>query len=145
MKVPTVGPTAPSTATGRARRVSEPGGAKFSEHLDKAEATESGVEGTSGVYGVSAAASILAAQEVEDHPDQAAKKQLVRHGEELLDKLEEVRRELLAGGLPRERLENLAQAMRSRRAHVSDPKLIEIIDEIELRAQVEIAKYSRTI
>jgi len=145
MKVPTVGPTAPSSGATRTRRVGETGGAKFSDHLEKTEGAEGGPDGASGVYGVTAAASILAAQEVEDHPDQAARRQLVRHGEELLDKLEEIRREILMGGMPRERLENLAQAMRSRRAQTTDPKLIEIIDEIELRAAVEIAKYSRTI
>jgi hypothetical protein len=68
---------------------------------------------------------------------------LAQHGVDILDKLEEIRRDLLAGGIPRERLENLAQTLRARRAHVSDPRLIEIIDEIELRAAVEIAKYGR--
>jgi len=66
-----------------------------------------------------------------------------QRGADILDKLEEIRRDILAGAVPRDRLENLAQSLRQRRVQVSDPRLIEIIDEIELRAAVEIAKLTR--
>jgi len=53
------------------------------------------------------------------------------------------RRALLAGSVPKDRLIQLAQMVRARRDTVSDPRLATILDEIELRAEVELAKLSR--
>ena len=36
----------------------------------------------------------------------------------------------------------LSQVVQSRREEVDDPRLVEILDEIDLRAQVELAKLS---
>ena len=40
-------------------------------------------------------------------------------------------------------LAQLAQTIRARREEIDDPRLAEILDEIELRAAVELAKFSR--
>jgi len=58
----------------------------------------------------------------------------------MLDELEQIRLGLLLGQIPRARLEQLAQMVRARREQLDDPKLIAILDEIELRAAVELAK-----
>ena len=89
--------------------------------------------------------SILGVQEVSDVPEREARRQLVGWGENILDKLDEIRHGLLIGAIPKDRLTNLAQTLRERRANVRDPQLIEIIDEIELRAEVELAKLTRNI
>jgi hypothetical protein len=47
------------------------------------------------------------------------------------------------GTIPMAKLEALAQLVRAKREQIDDPKLIEILDEIELRAAVELAKLSR--
>ena len=47
------------------------------------------------------------------------------------------------GRFSKEKLADLAQRLRQKRQQSTDPKLNEIIHEIELRAEVEIAKYSR--
>ncbi len=49
------------------------------------------------------------------------------------------------GAIPLDRMSGLAQAMRDRKMNISDPGLLALINEIELRAEVEIAKYSRDI
>ena len=144
MKVPTVRPTA-TPATQRTQRSGPAGGPRFADHLEKAAESDGEVAGAGGVGGVVSVSSILSAQEVSDDGDQAARRQLAHRGEDLLDKLDDIRRDILAGGVSRQRLENLAQALRQRRIQVSDPRLIEIIDEIELRAAVEIAKLTRSI
>ncbi len=41
------------------------------------------------------------------------------------------------------KLVDIAQMMRTQRQTTDDPRLNEIIDEIELRAEVEIAKLTR--
>ena len=142
MKVPEIRSTA-TPATQRSQRTSSTSGPRFSDHLNKAEESEGEVAGPSGVVGVSALSALLGAQEVEEDGERASRRKLAQRGADILDKLEEIRRDILAGGVPRERLENLAQSLHQRRAHVSDPRLIEIIDEIELRAAVEIAKLTR--
>ena len=60
----------------------------------------------------------------------------------MLDELEQIRLGLLLGQIPRARLEQLAQMVRARREQLDDPKLIAILDDIELRAAVELAKLS---
>jgi hypothetical protein len=62
------------------------------------------------------------------------------HGEKLLDMLDEVRDGLLAGGVPRTTLNRLANAVTRRQDQFNDPKLQAVLDEIELRAHVELAK-----
>ena len=50
---------------------------------------------------------------------------------------------ILVGAVAKDKLVEIAQIMRARRQKVDDPKLQEILDEIELRAEVEIAKLTR--
>ena len=61
---------------------------------------------------------------------------------DILDRLDELRHGLLMGTLTRRDIEKLAQHVRLRREQVNDPRLTEILDQIELRAEVELAKYS---
>ena len=50
---------------------------------------------------------------------------------------------LLTGSLPRATLERLGARIEAKRHRVDDPGLIQILDEIELRAAVELAKLGR--
>ena len=51
-----------------------------------------------------------------------------------------VRDGLLAGGIPRATLNKLAAAVTRRHEAFADPKLQDVLDQIELRAHVELAK-----
>jgi hypothetical protein len=82
--------------------------------------------------------SILTLQEMDD-PLNGRSKGLA-HGEQLLDMLDQVRDGLLAGGIPRSTLTRLAVAVGRRHESFADPKLQGVLDEIELRAHVELAK-----
>ena len=62
-----------------------------------------------------------------------------------LDGLEELRRGLLLGSIPKDRLGDLARLVREKRERGADPVVSRLLDEIELRAEVEIAKLSRRI
>ena len=59
---------------------------------------------------------------------------------DILDRLEEIRIGLLTGSIPRDRLEALDQLVKQHREQTMDPRLTEVLDEIELRARVELAK-----
>jgi len=89
--------------------------------------------------------SILAVQEVSDPTEEGGRRAGGRYGAAMLDRLDELRHDLLAGRVSKDRLAGLARTMRAHRRQSADPALNEIIDEIELRAEVEIAKYTRGI
>lgn len=67
----------------------------------------------------------------------------VRRGEELLDRLDDLRLALLEGRLPLATIQKLADLVAARRARVDDPRLLAILDQIELRAAAELAKLGR--
>ena len=95
---------------------------------------------------VSGAEAILAAQNVGiSNDDMPKRKRLAEFGEDVLDRLDELRVGILSGAFSKEKLTELARKLRQKRQQSSDPKLNRIIQEIELRAEVEIAKYSRPI
>jgi len=50
---------------------------------------------------------------------------------------------LLDGSISEESLGNLSKLVRAKRENVDDPQLMEVLDEIELRAEVELAKLER--
>jgi len=126
------------------------GGASGSSFADQLRAA-SGVSGAEGpsesstiekaqVEGVDA---ILAMQEAGDGGEERARKQASAYGNDVLDRLMELQDSLLAGAIPKERLVEIAHKIRSGRTKVSDKRLNDILDEIELRAEVEIAKYTK--
>jgi hypothetical protein len=82
--------------------------------------------------------SILTLQGMDDSLSGRSKG--LAHGEHLLDMLDQVRDGLLAGGIPRSTLNRLAVAVGRRHESFADPKLQGVLDEIELRAHVELAK-----
>jgi hypothetical protein len=66
---------------------------------------------------------------------------VAQRGFDMLEILDQVRVGLLAGAIPRERLLALLTMVRSRSvATADDPRLQSLIEEIELRASVELAK-----
>ena len=72
-----------------------------------------------------------------------AKARAKKRANEMLDKMEEIRMGLLMGGIPQKSLQDLSRVIQSRKDEFTDPQLKEIMDEIDLRAQVELAKYQR--
>ncbi len=82
--------------------------------------------------------ALLALQEVASEPDSDIQGR--RRGGELLDRLDELRLALLEGRLSVGAIERLAAQAAAGRAQVRDPRLAEILNDIELRAAVELAK-----
>ena len=99
---------------------------------------ESHAQIVAGPGPIAALDSILALQDMGDASDGRSKG--LAHGEQLLDILDSVRDGLLAGGIPRATLNRLAVAVTRRHDVFADPKLQDVLDQIELRAHVELAK-----
>ena len=85
--------------------------------------------------------ALLALQEVSDDP--GGRRRGRRHGEELLDHLEGLHLGLLSGRKSLDALERLSIMVTAKHGEVDDPKLARILDEIHIRAAVELAKLGR--
>jgi hypothetical protein len=68
------------------------------------------------------------------------RRKAVRRAGQILDVLDEVKLDLLDGGIKPEALDRLVQAVRLEKGDADEPRLRELLDEIETRAVVELAK-----
>ena len=117
-------------------------GTTFADALKEAgDATETSAPVEVG--SVHAVDAVLAMQESDDATEHRSRGLVRQYGENLLERLDSLRHDLLIGAVPKSRLADMAQSMRAHRARCNDPNLMTIIDEIELRCEVEIAKLTR--
>lgn len=84
--------------------------------------------------------ALLSVQEVEDPTARAAKKRMRERGDKLLNELDNIRMSLLTNTLTIGEVISVADMVASHREKIVDPTLTGILDEIDLRAQVELAK-----
>ena len=140
MKVSNVGSTRSAEAARRKKPLGQSG--VFAEHLKEA-ADPGEVAAPAETAGIAALDGMLAVQEVPDVLDERSRKQSIDRGAQLLDRLDSLRLRLLEGAIPKDQLGELARLVRARKRAVEDPRLRDIIDEIELRVEVEIAKLTR--
>lgn len=84
--------------------------------------------------------SLLAAQAAEDPSERKARKRMQERAERVLDSLDGVRKGLLDGTLNTRDLERVSQSVTEKRESINDPVLAGILDEVDLRAKVELAK-----
>jgi hypothetical protein len=136
------------TQSGPTSKVKKPGkksvfkGESFASKLDGLGTTVKNAIPAEEISALSGIGSILAAQELSEDQNYGSNKQMIRFATDILDRLDEVQRDILLGNLSKDRLIKLAQQLRSKKRDVSDPALLQIIKDIELRAAVELAKYS---
>jgi hypothetical protein len=136
---------------GKARKTGSAAGGNFAAALDSVAGADeaSGPEGSEPVSGIMGVGGLLAAQSVNDDagaaPDYRERQRRAQRGTEMLDRLEDVRRGLLMGAVPKDKLAELARMMREKRERGADPVVSRLLDEIELRAEVELAKLGRKL
>jgi len=92
----------------------------------------------SGTSPLTAVSSLLSLQEMPTSSE-GKSKGLVRV-EEMLGHLELIRHGLLAGQIPQRQLKDVAAIVSRERGLSNDPVLDEILDDVELRVKVELAK-----
>lgn len=135
IKIEGTGPVRSPQPIKRAAKSSGPSDG-FAKQLDEVN-SGSNVSETAPMGVVS---GILGLQEVDDATERAARGK--KRAENILDQLEDLRLDLLTGTISHEKLKNLVKIVNTRRLEVKDPRLTQILDEIDLRAKVELAKYS---
>jgi len=138
-----VEPTSPRTATSvrKTGGSSASGSGGFAKALSDTQPSHG--TGMPVSVGFTDMNTVLALQEAPDATRGRAKRRAQERGNMMLDHLDEIRLGLLMGTIPMAKLEQLAQLVRAKREQIDDPKLLAILDDIELRAAVELAKLSR--
>ncbi|QYF87716.1 flagellar assembly protein FliX [Brevundimonas sp. PAMC22021] len=125
------GSAAARPQSGAGFSVAGPGGASAAASPAAASATSS----ASGVTNVSA---LMALQGVETATER--RRRAIRRGGGLLDRLDELTLALLSGEAGEPALERLARGLREDRPEEREAGLSELLDQIDLRASVELAK-----
>lgn len=115
------------------------GGAGFRINIPGEAAGPAQVGAASSVTGVASVDALLALQAA-GGPLERRRRAVGRAGR-ILDVLDEVRVALLGGELDLATLERLRRAVREERDKTEDPSLEAVLDEIETRAAVELAKH----
>jgi hypothetical protein len=112
-------------------------GAAFASALSGGGSADqvSNVGGTGPLATVDA---LLSLQEVPDATEGRSKG--LARANDMLDLLDEVRKGLLLGAIPVSNLKSLAELARNQKGRLGDSKLEEVLSDIELRAEVELAK-----
>lgn len=138
MRITQTGPIRPTTPKRRGYGDSDTS-TGFTKHLT-ASGSDAAVSHAGSAAPANSVDALFAIQEVQDATGGA--KQARQRGEDILDRLDEIRHDLLMGTLSPSRLEALGRMVKKERVSVADPRIMEVLDEIELRAAVELAKYS---
>lgn len=116
------------------KRASQSGAEQFRVEIPENRTETSPVAGTAPPAPID---PLLSLQEVPDGTARRARG--VLRGHDLLDDLDEIRHGLLAGVLSHSRLSRLQNRLNKLRDR-DDVKLSQLLDEIEVRAAVELAK-----
>ena len=141
MKIDPTGPAGPK-AIDRKRKAAKPGASDFSGAIDgQSGAVADDTRAVAGNAPVSPSSSVLLAQEVTD--ETAERNRARSRGLAILDHLDQLREAILKGQISPRILADMTALTNAQREAVNDPKLHEILDEIELRAQVELAKHQK--
>ncbi|HRC27645.1 MAG TPA: flagellar assembly protein FliX [Alphaproteobacteria bacterium] len=134
------GPSGPQSAS-PTRRTGKASGAGGSF-----DALIGGSDGPSGAAPAQASSAIarvdalLTIQGAEDPAQGAARKRMRRRSESILKALDGIRLSMLSGTLTVGHMIDVADIVAAHREKINDPQLAAIMDEIDLRAQVELAK-----
>lgn len=136
MKISGYGTIKPTNTT---RRTGSSGSASsFSSLLNAAQSSGNSASAVSNIAATTGLDNILALQEISE--EERKRERAVKHGKDMLESLEKLRRQLLMGEIPHHMLGELAQKLAEQKQEIADPRLMDVLEDIELRVAVELAK-----
>ncbi|MCB1556215.1 MAG: flagellar assembly protein FliX [Alphaproteobacteria bacterium] len=142
MKIEGPGRADPAKGAGKKTGASKSGETAFSDMVSGGPRPAAGAAAGQSIAQIDA---LLALQGAEDPSSKATKKRMQARADNLLDRLESMRHALLSGNLTVGHLIDIADVVASHREKISDPHLTAVLDEIDLRAQIELAKLRRAL
>lgn len=137
MKITEHTPLKPAGSASIKKRANVTGSA-FETYLDASSAESVSETGSGTPVAVTSLDTMLSIQQLTE--EEARRKKVVGKAHEALNQLEKLRHSLLMGQIPAYVLRNLSNILAEHRERLVDPRLNEVIDDIELRAAVELAK-----
>ena len=109
-----------------------------SSDFDSLLISEQKIDAVAATNRISSVDAVVGLQEITgDNTDERGAK---NRANLILDKLEDIRMGLLLGQIPKTNLEELSKILILTRENSIDSNLLEIIEDIELRAKIELAK-----
>ena len=102
---------------------------------------EEGINDVISVGSLSSLDSLLAIQEVNDQTH--SNKKAIFKGKKILNLLDDIKLGLLNGKVSNSKLDKLLNSVKIENNKDTEPRLAAILDEIELRASVELAKLGK--
>ena len=101
--------------------------------------------GTAATQSIARVDALLAVQGVESSTEGKAKRQMRERGDKILRQMDHLRLGLLTGNLTLGQVVDIADVVASNREKINDPEMSAVLDEIDLRAQIEIAKMRKAM
>ncbi len=101
--------------------------------------------GTAASQSIAKVDALLAVQGAEDPTERAARRRMRERGDQVLRQLDHLRLGVLTGNLNIGQVIDIADVVASHREKITDPELTSVLDEIDLRAQIEIAKMRKAM
>lgn len=139
MRISSTGNNHSIQSTKKAKKTGSSSSVSFGSLLDAAETNESSPSApVTEAQSVSTVDSMLMLQEVSE--DDLQKKKAIKQAGMTLSALEKLRDALLMGRLPEHLLNDMQRIVDTQRALTTNPLLNQVLDDIELRAAVELAK-----
>jgi len=137
MKVTGAGPTNP---LGGVRSASRPAATEFSPALEEAEeaAAPAATARAAALGAVNSLDALLALQETLSPTER--RRRAVRRAGKILDALDSLKMSVLSGEATDTDLQTLQTAVKEARADTEDPGLEDLLEQVETRAAVELAK-----
>ena len=136
MKIQGPGSTPQTGRTEKKKKTSDSGGS----FKDMVSSETGEAEKSSANTAITKVDALLAVQSVEDPTEKSARKRMRQRGENILRELDKIRMAMLTGEVTVGDVISVADVVASHREKITDPHLSSLLDEIDLRAQVEIAK-----
>ncbi len=143
MKVTGPGKTGKTGKTSKTGTAKKTGDTAFNKLMSDAAGSADTVESLSGISSISQIDALLSVQESGDSLDEKAKQQMLQRADTMLDKLNEIRLGLLSGSISVSDLQDLSRTIQEKKHTVSSSALTSVLNEIEMRAEIELAKHLR--
>jgi len=130
-----INPSRPATASRASRGKKTAATSEFSPVSEQTSSSATSIDSTSQIASVDALIALQAEPMVP-----SATQKATQRAKSLLDILDTIRLGLLDGGIPHSTLKRLLHALGEKRSETLDPGLEAILNQVEVRAHVELAK-----
>ena len=101
--------------------------------------------GAAATQSIAKVDALLAVQATESATERTTRRKMVDRSDRILRQLDHLRLGILTGNLSLGDVLNIADVVASHRETIDDPNLTAVLDEIDLRAQIEVAKLRKSM